>query len=285
MTNPKADRVRRIRALTTPSGRRRQEAFLVEGPQGVREAVRHAPDAVRDVYLTVEASQRHAEILDDAARHDLYVHLCSPEVVHAMSPDAQGIVAVLGSIERPVARILERGGDQPPNLVAALIEARDPGNAGTVIRAADAAGADGVILSDESVEVENPKVLRSSAGSVFHLPVAAGGTAAELTAAAQRTGMQVLAASGTGDVSLDDLISVAHAEAAEAPHRHTPQMGIDLTRPTLWLFGNEAHGLTVADLDAADAVVRIPIYGEAESLNLAMAATLCLYASARAQRD
>src|SRR5699024_7135310 len=137
-----------------------------------------------------EASQRHSEILDDAARHDLYVHLCSPEVVHAMSPDAQGIVAVLGSIERPVARLLERGGDQPPSLVAALIEARDPGNAGTVIRAADAAGADGVILSDESVEVENPKVLRSSAGSVFHLPVAAGGTAAELTAVAQRAGMQ-----------------------------------------------------------------------------------------------
>ncbi|QGH69795.1 RNA methyltransferase [Pseudactinotalea sp. HY158] len=285
MTNPKADRVRRIRALATASGRRRQGAFLVEGPQGVREAVRHAPRLVRDLYLSVEASQRHAEILDDATRHDLYVHLCSPDVIDAMSADAQGLVAVLSSDAHSLEAILEGAGDRSPRLVAALVEARDPGNAGTVIRAADAAGADGVVLTAGSVDVENPKVLRASAGSAFHLPVATGARAEELIETARAAGLQVLAASGAGDVSLDDLAAVASAEAAERGHHHTPQVGIDLTRPTLWLFGNEAHGLIGPVLDAADAVVRIPIYGEAESLNLAMAATLCLYASARAQRD
>lgn len=273
MTNPNADRVRRIRALTTAAGRRRQRAFIVEGPQGVREAVRWAPESVQDVYLTVEASQRHTEILDAAAEHDLYLHLCSPQVVHAMSPEAQGVVAVLRSTGPPPPDYTSVGAGGA-RFFAGLVEARDPGNAGTIIRAADAAGAAGVVLSAGSVDVENPKVIRSTAGSLFHLPVTTAPAAAELIADAKAAGMQVLATTPTGEHDLHDLHDL---------HARPGQVGPDLSAPTLWLFGNEAHGLPAAALAGADATVAIPIYGRAESLNLAMAATLCLYASARAE--
>lgn len=259
MTNPRADRVRAVRALGRRSVRQRQRQYLVEGPQGVREAVAHAAAEVRDVYLTVEASQRHPEIIDTAEAAQLHVHLAAPEVVAEMSPDAQGVLAVLREREdAPLVDVL--GGAR---LVACLAEVRDPGNAGTVIRAADAAGADAVVLTAASVDVHNPKVVRSTAGSLFHLPVVDGPEPVEVAEQARAAGLRVLAADGAGDVVLDD-----------AP----------LARPTLWVFGNEAHGLDRRTREAADAVVRIPIHGRAESLNLAMAATLCLYASASAQR-
>jgi TrmH family RNA methyltransferase len=258
MTNPRADRVRAVRALTTRSARDRHGQYLVEGPQGVREAVRFATANVRDVYLTVEASQRYSEILDEAVAADMHVHLAAPDVLAAMSPDAQGVLAVLR--QRPTTFAETLAGAR---LVACLSQVRDPGNAGTVIRAADAAGADAVVLTDASVEPHNPKVVRSTAGSLFHLPVIAG---VGLTAAvddARLAGLTVLAADGVGEVLLDD-----------AP----------LDQPVMWVFGNEAHGLTEHERTLADAVVRIPIHGRAESLNLAMAATLCLYATASAQR-
>lgn len=258
MTNPRADRVKAVRALAGRSARDRHRQYLVEGPQGVREAVRFAAADVRDVYLTVDASQHYPEILDDAVAADLYVHLAAPDVLAAMSPDAQGVLAVIRRREHTLADALAGS-----RLVACLSQVRDPGNAGTVIRAADAAGADAVVLAGASVEPSNPKVVRSTAGSLFHLPVASGATLAESADGARAAGLTVLAADGVGDVLLDD-----------AP----------LERPTMWVFGNEAHGLSSAERDLADAVVRIPIHGRAESLNLAMAATLCLYASASAQR-
>jgi len=267
MTNPNSDRIRKISILRTAAGRRRSGAFIVEGPQSVREAVEHAPGLVRDLYLSVEASQRHPEILDAATAGGLYLHLCSPEVIAAMSPDAQGVVAVLTSPDRRRTDFTasgRRGG----RFFAGLIEARDPGNTGAIIRAADAAGAGGVVLSSGSVAIENPKVVRSSAGSLFHLPITTGARIPELIGAAKAAGVQVLATTAQGAHRLDELA---------AP---TPPAGIRLEAPTLWLFGNEAHGLPKEALELADATIAIPIYGHAESLNLAMAATLCLYASA-----
>ena len=261
MANPRADRVRAVAALARASVRTRRGQFLVEGPQSVREVVRFAPAQVRDLYVTVAAAQRYPEITDDATAAGVHTHLCSPDVLAAMSPDAQGVLAVAHPAAASSGDLF--GGAQPPQLLAALAEVRDPGNAGTVIRAADAAGADGVLLSAGSVDVHNPKVVRSTAGSMFHLPVAGGVDLAEAAAAARSAGMQVLAADGAGRAGL---------------------YAADLARPTLWVFGNEAHGLGAAERELADAVVRIPIHGHAESLNLAMAATVCLYSSARALR-
>jgi TrmH family RNA methyltransferase len=145
-----------------------------------------------------------------------------------------------------------------------LVEARDPGNVGTIIRVADAAGADAVVLTAGSVDPHNGKSVRASVGSLFHLPVLTGlrieGTAAALAGA----GLQVLAADAAG-VDLDDLDEA-------------------LGHPTAWLFGNEAYGLPPGLVSAADQVVAVPIHGKAESLNLATAAAVCLYASARRQR-
>ncbi|WP_246012383.1 TrmH family RNA methyltransferase [Myceligenerans xiligouense] len=282
LANPRADRVRHVRALSGRSARSRHGLFLVEGPQGVREAVRWADDgAVRDVYLTPAAVERYPEIVD-AARDSaatqvartgggagaLRIHVATPEVLETMSPDAQGVLAVLraGTTELEAALSGAR-------LVAVLSNVRDPGNAGTVIRAADAAGADAVVLAGESVDVHNPKVVRATAGSLFHLPVVTGPRPADVVARLHEAGCQVLAADGTGEHDLDDLQDAV----GQGP---SP----DLAAPTAWLFGNEAWGLPPADRALADAVVRVPIRGRAESLNLATAAAVCLYASSRAQR-
>jgi TrmH family RNA methyltransferase len=167
---------------------------------------------------------------------------------------------------------LERLAAGAPRLVAVLAHVRDPGNAGTVLRAADAAGAGGVVLTDASVDVFNPKCVRASAGSLFHLPVATGVPLDPTVEALRAAGLVVLAADVAGTVDLDDLQDLA--ARGEGP----------LAGPVAWVFGNEAWGLPDDALGAADAVVRVPVYGRAESLNLATAATVCLYAAARAHR-
>ena len=262
LTNPRSDRVRMVKRLSGRSARLRHGQFLVEGPQGVREAVRYAPGLLRDLYLTPEAAERHPQILADARASAGRVHLSTSEVLAAMSPDTQGLLAVLHVGDEPAV-------PPAPRLVAVLPWAADPGNVGTIIRAADAAGAEAVVLGPGSVEVHNPKVVRATAGSLFHLPVVPAPDLAGAVADLRASGLQILAAAADGEWGIHDIPAIG------AP---------DLSRPTAWLFGNEAHGLRPAELDLADAVVRVPIYGLAESLNVATAATLCLYASARAQR-
>jgi len=172
------------------------------------------------------------------------------------------VVALCRFLDRPVAHVL----DGAPRLVALCADVRDPGNAGTVIRCADAAGADAVVFAGSSGDFYNPKTVRASVGSLFHLPVATEPDPAVAVRAAQAAGLVVLAADGAGEVDLDDAAGL-------------------LARPTAWLFGNEAWGLPDDLAALADHRVRIPIHGRAESLNLSTAAALCLYASARAQRS
>lgn len=293
LTNTRSDRVRMVRSLAGRSARSKVSRFLVEGPQGVREAVRFAPNSVRDIYITPDAESRYAEVVADAALVHLYVHIATPEVLEAMSPDAQGILAVvdLPGAAVPPAEQLAVALDASPRLVAVLSQVRDPGNAGTVIRAADAAGADLVVLTESSVDIYNPKVVRSTAGSLFHIPVITGLPLAQITEALAAHGVQSLAADGAGELDLDDLLDTAgrllhsagSAPSADASASDAPQ-SVDLAVPTAWIFGNEAWGLTDDDRALADAVVRVPIRGRAESLNLATAASVCLYASSRAQR-
>ena len=275
LTNARSQRVRGVRGLAERSARNRHGRFLVEGPQGVREALRgavHDDVPVLELYVTALAADRYPEVLADAATAGVPVQLGSPEVLAAMSPDAQGLLAVLEVWHADLGDVLASG----PRLVAVMAQVRDPGNAGTVVRAADAAGADAVVLTAGSVDVHNPKVVRSTAGSLFHLPVVTARTLAEVTDAARAAGLTVLAADGSGEHDLDDLLDVAgRVDRPGVP---------DLAAPTMWVLGNEAWGLPEADRALADAVVGVPLRGGAESLNVAGAATLCLYASARAQR-
>lgn len=276
LSNPRAERVKRVAALAGRSARSRAGLFLVEGPQGAREAVRYASSRVRDLYVTPDAAARHRDIVTAASDAGLYVHMGTEEVLRAMSADCQGILAVvetagvsldeaLGADSGPSSGQNATSSSLAPQLVAVLADVRDPGNAGTVIRAADAAGASVVVLAGESVDLFNPKVVRATAGSLFHLPVVRGGSLAETIAALRSAGLTVLATDGTGEIEL----SPDHAVLAGS---------------VAWVFGNEAHGLSATELELADHTVRIPIPGRAESLNLATAAAVCLYASAWAHR-
>jgi TrmH family RNA methyltransferase len=173
-------------------------------------------------------------------------------------------VAVCRQVDAPLAAVLA----VRPRLVAVLADIRDPGNAGTILRTADAAGAGAVVFAGDAVDPYNGKCVRASAGSLFHVDVARARDAAGAVREARAAGLAVLAATGYGESDLHDLAAAGH-----------------LSRPTAWLFGSEAHGLADDLLAAADARVRVPLYGRAESLNLGAAAAVCLYASARAQHE
>jgi len=262
LTNIASDRVRSVRALNRRTVRAREGLFLAEGPQAVAEVVAHRPDAVKDLYVDEQAADRHTDLIQAALLAGLSLREVSHEVLAAMcdTQAPQGVIAVC----RPVDVELDTVLDRAPGLLVVLTNVRDPGNAGTVIRSADAAGAGAVLVSDSSVDIYNPKVVRSTAGSLFHLPIVTGIPVPELLDRVRAAGLALLAADGSGPTLLGDM---------------------DLRGPHAWVMGNEAWGLEPDVLDACDAVVRVPIYGRAESLNLAMAATLFLYASAAAQRS
>jgi RNA methyltransferase, TrmH family len=255
--------VKAARQLGKRAFRERARLFLAEGPQAVREALAR-PDVVTELFVTDQGRARHRELADRAAAVGRVVHEVSSDVMTelAQTITPQGIVAVCRFVDVPLAALLTSS----PRLVAVLVGVRDPGNAGTVVRTADAAGADGVVFAAASVDPYNAKCVRSSAGSLFHLPVVADTALPEVIAGLRADGLQVLAADSSASQILD---------GADGP---------DLSRPTAWLFGNEAWGLPAGLLELADAAVAVPIYGQAESLNLAAAAAVCLYASARYSR-
>jgi RNA methyltransferase, TrmH family len=257
-------RLKAARRLTKRALRQRERAFLAEGPQAVSEALATGT-RVSGLFVTAPAQARHAELVAAAQDAGVDVQLVSGEIMSelAQTVTPQGLLAVCDFVDVPLESVTAAR----PVLVALLANVRDPGNAGTVLRAADAAGADAVIFADASVDIYNGKCVRASAGSLFHLPVVAGVRLPETVAALREAGLRILAADGRGGSTLDD-----------------PDTRNTLASPAAWLFGNEAWGLPEDLLALADESVAVPIYGRAESLNLATAAAVCLYASASAQR-
>jgi TrmH family RNA methyltransferase len=219
---------------------------------------------ITELFVTTLARSRHGELVCAVTSAGIPVHEVSGELMAELGQTVtpQGLLAVCRFIDVPLAEVVSAR----PRLLVLLANVRDPGNAGTVLRTADAAGADGVIFADASVDPYNSKCVRSSAGSLFHLPVVLGVSVRQAAAALRAAGITVLAADGGARLRLDDLDGA-----------------VRLAQPTAWLFGNEAWGLPAELLELADAAVAVPIYGRAESLNLAAAAAVCLYASASAQ--
>jgi TrmH family RNA methyltransferase len=258
-------RLKAARRLNKRAFRQRERAFLAEGPQAVAEAF-HCGAQVTDLFVTVPARTRHHDLVAAIAAAGIPVHVVSGEVMDelAQTVTPQGLLAICGFVDIPLAEVTLRAG---PALVALLANVRDPGNAGTVLRTADAAGAHAVVFADASVDPYNGKCVRASAGSLFHLPVVAGTRLEDAVVTLREAGLRIMAADGRAGRSLDD---------AEVQAR--------LAGPTAWMFGNEAWGLPPELVALADEPVAVPIYGRAESLNLAAAAAVCLYASARAQR-
>lgn len=259
LDNVRASAVVRARRLLQHNFRIKDHAFLAEGPQAVREAA-HA-GLVRDLFVTPEAHERYRDICDVVLSHNARVLLATPEVIGEFSStqSPQGLTAVVSTWSHTTKDVLHSAA----KLAIACYAMRDPGNAGAVIRVADAVGADGVLLSDDSVEVFNPKVVRASAGSLFHLPIVQDADIIASMTNAQSLGMQVLVADASGSDLYTD---------------------VDLAKPTMWVFGNEAWGVPSRVREQATQTVSIPIYGQAESLNLATAVAVCLYASAQHQR-
>ncbi|MDA2890776.1 RNA methyltransferase [Mycolicibacterium sp. BiH015] len=236
------------------TGRRRAARFLAEGPNLVEAALRRG--LVCEIFATESAAERFAALLGESP-----VDIVTDKAAKALSDTVTpvGLVAVCSIPETDLSDVL----DGEPTLLAVPVGISEPGNAGTLIRVADAMGADAVVLAGDTVDPYNGKCLRASAGSIFSIPVVSDPDAVGALRQISAAGLHVLATVLDGSVSLDD---------------------VELSGPTAWLFGPEAHGLPAALVELADAGVRIPMPGDAESLNIASAAAICLYQSAKAHR-
>ena len=245
--------------LHRAQARKKAKRFLVEGANSVEAAV--ATGAATDLFVTERAADDFAEIVTTAEYMDVFTHAITDQAAKHMSDTVStpGIFAVCNPSLWTVGAAL-RGN---PEFVAVGVETNDPGNAGTIIRIADATGANAVIFAGESVDPESSKVVRSSAGSLFHLPVARERNIKDVLGQLRAKGLQIVATAMDGEVSLDNADEI-------------------LAKPTAWLFGNEAHGLSDELLTLADHRVSIPIKGSAESLNLATAAAMCMWESSKA---
>jgi len=255
ITSPRNPKVAAAAKLLKRASRDREGRFLVEGAQAVREALGYGPPL--EILFHAGAS---GPLVERAASMGVPLEELSQEAMARLSATVtpQGLVGVSPFVDVEFDSLPEE-----MSSVAVLCSARDPGNAGTVLRSADAAGADAVVFSNDSVDPYNPKTVRASAGSLFHLPVVRDADTAAAVRAVKARGMRVYATSTKGE---HDVYS------------------LDLSAPSAFLFGNEAWGLTDDVAALADASVRIPIAERSESLNMASAATLCLFEAARQRR-
>lgn len=259
MASHRTPRVVSARKLATRSGRRRTGQFLAEGSQSVREALRYG--RVHELFVTEGAASRYEELATRAVEVGVPLTRITKRAAELLSETVtpQGVVAVCDTVDVPVTEAL---GERAVS-VAVLADVADPGNAGTVVRVADAAGADAVIFAGDTVDPHNGKCVRASTGSLFHLPIARCGVD-DAMAACRGAGLRISATTGDDGRDLTDVTDLSHGRA--------------------WLFGGEAHGLAPDVLAGTDERLRVPIYGRAESLNLGTAAAVCLYAAAMAPR-
>lgn len=281
LDNPKAQRIKRIIELQSAKGRKKHHKTLVEAPQAVREMLQYMPERVQDVYyclqtLSTHSVQRVQELVSQAKAQHCYVHEVSPRVMDAMSTDAQGILAVVdtdqwvmdsAAFEQLPSEYNQRG------FLAAFWQIRDPGNAGTVIRSADAAGCSAVVFVDDCVDPLSPKVIRASVGSTMHLPLVHM-SIEELQAYSMRHQSALFAA---------DVYGSEHNPAVLLNNAVTQYK--DLNQALVMVFGNEARGLDNAIIEQCTGVLTIPMYGKTESMNLASSAAIILHSIAMARHS
>lgn len=263
LDNPRAPRVKAVAKLSQRGARSETGLFLLEGPQAVAEALAYRPHLIVELYATPTALERYQDIAATAVDAGVDVEFATEEVISAMADTVtpQGFVAVAHQFPTALKEIFTEG----PKLVVILEEVRDPGNLGTIIRIADAAGADAVVITGRSVDLYNPKVVRSTTGSLFHLPITVDVELESVLPLVREAGLQLIAADIKGESLLD-----------------ARESGV-LAEPTAWLFGNEARGLSDEHVALSERAISVPIYGDAESMNLATAAAVCIYESAFAQ--
>ncbi|MBA8826043.1 TrmH family RNA methyltransferase [Saccharopolyspora lacisalsi] len=220
---------------------------------------------LRDVFATEDALTRHPDVWEAVDAAGIPLHPVTSRAAASLSETVtpQGLVAVCDLPGRDVDEVLA----DRPRLVAVLVDVADPGNAGTAVRVADAAGCAAVLFAGDTVDPYNGKAVRASTGSLFHLPLARQRDVPSVLRSCREAGLRPVGADGAAVEDLD----AADLRGA-------------LAEPTAWVFGSEAHGLGRQVVEELDTTLRVPLYGQAESLNLATATAVCLYASARAQR-
>ncbi|MGZ8180109.1 TrmH family RNA methyltransferase [Williamsia sp. SKLECPSW1] len=260
----RSTRVVSLSKLHRAAHRRERREFLAEGSNAVSAAL--AAGAARTVLVRQGEESTFGPVLESARAAAVEVLLITERAAQklAETTTTPGLFAVCASVEVDTDDLLAAAG---AGMVVVAADLSEPGNAGTLIRTADATGCAGLVLAGETVDVHNGKCVRASAGSVFHLPVARDRDTASVVHRLRDRGYVVLATAADGEVSLDDL----------------DRDGVTgtLGGAVAWLFGNEAHGLPDDLLAAADHRVAIPIRGRAESLNIAAAAAMCLYVGSR----
>ena len=257
--------LRNARRLLRRKERQSARCFLTEGRQATSEALRRR-GTVTELIVADDSVDRHRDLLTAAARAEVSIAVAPARAVTELSGTVtpQGLVSVCQMVDVPTDEALAG----KPRLVVLCDQVRDPGNLGTVIRCADGFGADAVLVSRDSVDVYNPKTVRATVGSLFHLPLAVEVSLVEAIRQARDSGLQVFGTEAAAPCTLNELDGAG-----------------ELARPTLWVMGNEAWGLQPDDAELLDRLVALPIYGRAESLNLSTAAAVFLYASATAQRS
>lgn len=280
LDNPKSQRIKRIAELHAAKARKKYEKTLIEAPQAVREALTYLPESIQDVYYCTESMSAHSVervqgLVAQAISQRIYVHEVSARVMQAISTDAQGIIAVASTqnMHYTLAQFkayADQHQSRMQGYCAALWQIRDPGNAGTVIRSADAAGCDAVLFIDECVDPTSPKVIRATAGSFAHIPLVHA-SMSELIEYCKQSQTALYAADVYGtDTNPAMMLNTALEQSM-------------LASEIMLLFGNEARGLPASTLQACDRVITIPMYGNAESMNLASSAAILLHSIAMAR--
>jgi RNA methyltransferase, TrmH family len=251
--HPKVQRLRRL--VERRRARHDERSFVLEGGRVLGEALA-AGARIESVFVVAGTDD---PTVDRAREAGVPVIVLEPGVMERVADTAtpQPVVGVVGFIDVALDALL------PATLVVVCVDIRDPGNLGTVLRSAEGAGAGGVVCCDGSVDLYNPKVVRASAGSIFHVPVVAGGQPVEVL---ERLGTAKLQRLGT----------VAHG--GDAPE------AVDLRAPVALALGNEAHGLPGAVDACLDRRVTIPMAGRTDSLNVGMAAAVLCFEAARQRR-
>lgn len=253
LRHEKVQRLRRL--LSRRSAREAERAFVVEGAKVLSEAL-DARVPVESVYVAAGAFESVAQRAADAGAR---VYELAPGVLERVADTVtpQPVMAVVPFVDRPLADL------RNAKLSVVAVDVRDPGNAGTLLRSAEAAGADGVLCCDGSVDVYNPKTVRASAGSLFHVPVVTGGDPVEVLREMASWGVRRLATTATGGRDYSE---------------------VDLTGPIAFVLGNEANGLSPEIDQLVDERVTIPMAGRSESLNVGMAAAVLCFEAARQRR-
>lgn len=266
ITSLHSPHVAAVQALLGPRGvkeRKNSKKFVVEGMQSIREAMTFGDPRILTLYLTESGRQKMAEINLSLHKVPFDVLDVSDAVMKNMSDTVtpQGVVALCELSEHNLESFLKKS----ERKLAYFWEIQDPGNAGVVIRTAAAFGFDGVIFSPNSVDAYSPKVVRSTAGSLWHIPVFTDVSLADLLTIRKNVNFALFALDGQADCDLEHILDDEIAESS------------------IWIFGNEARGLP--EVNGARKI-SITMDGKAESLNLASAATVVMYAvSLRTSRN